>query len=416
MKRIGNLYQNIISFQNLELADKKARKGKAGQYGVLKFSENKEANLTMLQQMLLDKTYTTSTYTKFTIRDPKEREIFRLPYFPDRIVHHAIMNVMEPVFVSTFTTDTYSCIKGKGIHAASRAVRYSLHDVAGTQYCLKLDVRKFYPNIDHDILKQLLRKKIKDQDLLWLLDDIIDSTSGVPIGNYLSQYFANFYLAYFDHWIKEIKRVKHYFRYADDLVILAPDKPSLHALLADIKVYLADNLKLQVKQNYQIFPVGKRGIDFVGYVHFHTHTLLRKSIKKRFARKVSLGAGRQTLASYNGWAKHCDSKHLLKKLSIMNQFSTFGIKPQSPGLEGDKVKIDRILNKPITVHAYRIGPSNFPDKGNGKRLDLQITVDNTKRIVFSGSGVLMEMIERVPKNGFPFQTTIVKENDRYEFR
>jgi RNA-directed DNA polymerase len=314
MKRKNNLYQEIIAVENLVLADTKARKGKAAQYGVQSHDKNRAANIEMLHQMLVNKTYTTSAYTTFKIYDPKEREIFRLPYFPDRITHHAVMNVLERIFVSTFTADTYSCIKGKGIHAASRAVKSALRDVPGTQYCLKLDVRKFYPSVDHDVLKDLLKRKFKDRDLLWLLGNIIDSAPGLPIGNYLSQYLANFYLCYFDHWLKEQNQVKYYYRYADDLVILHSSKAYLHELLAEIRKYLATELRLEVKGNYQVFPVSARGIDFVGYVHYHTHTLLRKSIKKNFARMMAKNPNAKSAASYNGWAAHCDSKHLVKKL------------------------------------------------------------------------------------------------------
>lgn len=314
MKRINNLYQRICSLENLHLADALASKGKSKKYGVIVHNQNKEANILLLQQMLLNKTYKTSAYTTFKVYEPKEREVFRLPYFPDRITHHAIMNVLEKIFVSVFTADSYSCIKGKGIHAAAKAVRCALHDEANTVYCLKLDIKKFYPNINHDVLKQLLRRKIKDKDLLWLLDEIIDSADGLPIGNYLSQYFANFYLTYFDHWLQEVKRVQYYFRYADDIVILHNSKAYLHQVLAEIKAYLHDNLKLTVKENYQVFPVAARGIDFVGYVFFHTHTLLRKGIKQNFARMLAKRKNVASIASYMGWAKHCNSNNLLKKL------------------------------------------------------------------------------------------------------
>jgi len=296
------------------LADTIARKGKLNQPGVVEHEKNREQNIMDLHEMLVKKTYKTSLYTTFTIWEPKERLIFRLPYFPDRITHHAVMNILEPMFVSNFTADTYSCIKGRGIHAAAYAVRKALRDVHGTQYCLKLDVRKFYPSVDHDVLKSLLRRKIKDQDLLWLLDGIIDSAEGLPIGNYLSQYFANFYLSGFDHWMKQDKKVKYYFRYADDLVILSDNKPYLRQLLAEIRQYLHENLKLTVKDNYQVFPVDARGIDFVGYVFYHTHVMLRKTIKKSFARMVAKNRNDKSIASYKGWALHCDSKHLLKKL------------------------------------------------------------------------------------------------------
>lgn len=313
MKRIGNLYSRIYSIENLQLADQKARKGKKDQPGVIAHSKVADANILKLHDMLKNKTYKTSAYTTFKIYEPKEREIYRLPFFPDRITHHAVMNVMEEIFVSMFTADTYSCIKGKGIHAAARAVVHALSDREGTQYCLKLDIRKFYPSIDHQVLKGLLRRKFKDENLLWLLEEIIDSTAGLPIGNYLSQYLANFYLSYFDHWIKEEKQVEHYFRYADDIVILFNNKSYLHALLADIKNYLQQELKLQVKDNYQVFPVAARGLDFVGYVFYHTHTQLRKTIKKSFARMIAKNKNRASIASYNGWAKHADCKHLLNK-------------------------------------------------------------------------------------------------------
>jgi RNA-directed DNA polymerase len=314
LKRIGDLYEKIISIENLMLADAIARKGKSKQYGVIGHDKNREANILNLHTTLKNKTYRTSKYTTFTIYEPKERIIFKLPFYPDRIVHHAIMNVLEPIFVKTFTADTYSCIKKHGIHAAANAVKKALINEDETQYCLKLDVKKYYPSIDHDILKQLLRRKFKDSDLLWLLDEIIDSTDGLPIGNYLSQYFANFYLSYFDHWIKEDKKVKYYFRYADDIVILSSSKEYLHSLFFEINKYLVEKLKLVIKGNYQIFPVDKRGIDFVGYVFFHTHTLLRKSIKQNFARMLIKNKNNKSIASYKSWTKHCDSKNLLKTL------------------------------------------------------------------------------------------------------
>lgn len=314
MKRFGNLFEKIISIENLQLADQLASKGKSKQPGVIMHNKNREENICKLQQILKTKTYTTSPYSKFFIYEPKEREISRLPYYPDRIVHHAIMNIMEKIFMSVFTRDTYSCIKGRGIKAAADGVKKALRDEPGTKYCLKLDIKKFYPNIDHDILKQLLRKKIKDPDLLWLLDEIIDSSPGLPIGNYLSQFFANFYLTYLDYFIKHVCRISNYFRYLDDMVIFASNKPQLHKILFEIKQYLLLNLKLEVKGNYQVFPVDDRGVDFVGYRFYHGYTLLRKSIKQNFARMIKRRRNDASIAAYNGWAAHCNSKKLLKKL------------------------------------------------------------------------------------------------------
>lgn len=312
MKRHNNLYPKVIDPVNLLLAEKKARKGKRRQYGVRLFDKNREANFSSIHLSLKNKTFTTSEYSIFKVFEPKERLVYRLP-FKDRVVHHAIMNILEPIFVSTFTQDTYSCIKKRGIHKASYKLREALRDEPATQHFMQLDIKKFYPNIDHSILKQLLRRKIKDRDLLWLLDDIIDSADGVPIGNYLSQYFANFYLTYFDHWLKEVKRWKYYFRYADDMILLAATKEELHQLLCEIKEYLSNKLKLEIKGNWRICPV-RLGIDFAGYKHWHTHTRVRKRTKKRFAKTLKYRYNKSSVAAYFGWTKHADCKHLVRKL------------------------------------------------------------------------------------------------------
>jgi len=191
-----------------------------------------------------------------------------------------------------------------------------------------LDIKKFFKNIDHDILKQLLRKKFKDKELLSALDEIIESvggSKGVPIGNYTSQYFANFYLTYFDIWLKQDLGIKYVIRYMDDVVIFSNSKNKLHSILDKIKEYLKKKLKLTLKGNYQIFPSRVRGVDFVGYRHFGTYILLRKSTAKRLKRKmrkihknIAIGKGMNysdwcCINSYKGWIKHCDSYNLYLK-------------------------------------------------------------------------------------------------------
>lgn len=339
MKRVGDLFQDMVSLENLTIADCNAKKGKLKAYGVRKHLKNQENNILALREMLLNKTYKTSKYDVFTIiaDNNKERTIYRLPYFPDRICHHAVMSILEPIWGNIFISNTFSCIKGRGIHGAARKLKVAMKSPSGNKYCLKMDIKKFYPNIDHEILKKIVRKKIKDQDVLWLLDEIIDSADGVPIGNYLSQFFANLYLSYFDHWIKENKGIEFYFRYADDMVILSDSKEDLHRLLNDIKEYLHINLKLTLKANYQIFPVAARGIDFVGYVFFHTHTLLRKTIKKKFARRVfklnkrpdiPIEDYRREICSWLGWTKHCDSHRLLTKI-LKDKYNEITIKQKT---------------------------------------------------------------------------------------
>ena len=321
MKRYGNLYEKIISIENLRRADEKARRGKSGNYGVQKHDKNRDENILQLHAMLKREEFQCSEYRVFTIYEPKEREIYQLPYYPDRIVHHAIMNILEPIWCNIFIRDTFACIKGRGIHDAMNQMKRMLKDAEGTKYCLKIDVRKYYPSISHDILKAIVRRKIKCYKTLKLLDCIIDSAPGVPIGNYLSQYFANLYLAYFDHWIKEELKIKHYLRYADDMVFMARDKATLHGLLIQVNHYFVENLNISIKSNYQIFPLESRGVDFVGFVFRHSHTRMRKSIKQNFARmikkidndKLTNKEYKQQLCGWLGWAKYSQSKHFLKQ-------------------------------------------------------------------------------------------------------
>lgn len=230
------------------------------------------------------------------------------------------MNILEPVWMKQFISTTYSCIKGRGIHKCLKDLKYVLRKYPNkTTYCLKFDIKKFYPSINHRILKRIIRRKIKDKTLLKILDEIIDSANGVPIGNYLSQYFANLYLTPFDRYCKSILKCKFYYRYADDIVILSNDKQWLHSILSEIKQFLKLQLKLELKENYQIFPVDSRGIDFVGYVFRHKHTLLRKSIKVKMIRKLnhlSKDVLQRVIPSYQGWLRWCNSKNLKHKYKL----------------------------------------------------------------------------------------------------
>lgn len=239
MKRISNIYQKIYTLDNLMLADKKASMRKSKNSDVIIHNKNKKEDILKLHNLLINREYKISKYHIFRITDyNKERIIYKLPYYPDRILHHGILNLLEPIFVSCFISTTFNCIKKRGIIGVYKAINKALKNKEETKYCLKLDINKFYPSIDNNILKKLLRRKFKDKDLLNLLDEIIDSTIGVPIGNYLSQYFANFYLTYFDHYIKEKLNIKYYFRYCDDLVILSSSKKELHIIFSEIKRYL----------------------------------------------------------------------------------------------------------------------------------------------------------------------------------
>ena len=419
MKRMGNMFDKICTIENLELAYKNARKGKIRSYGVKLFEENKDGNLLKLQNDLLNLNFKTSEYSNFIMNEyGKDRLISRLPFYPDRIVHHLLMLELEKVWGKIFVRDTYACIKGRGIHDGLRRLRNNLKDFDNTAYCLKIDVKKFYPSIDHDILKSIIRKKIKDRKLLFVLDEIIDSAPGVPIGNYLSQYFANLYLAYFDHYMKEIQQVKCYHRYADDIVILHSDKAYLHALLVNISDYFNENLKLTVKHNYQVFPVSARGVDYLGYKSFHSHTLLRKSIKQRLFRAlktVTVDKLLLKMAAYNGWLKHCDSFNLKTKIRIMNEkkFGDLGIIVESDAMTGEKIKMSKVIGREILVKDYKITDSKYEKTTHC--LTIQIEIGGENKVIFTGSGMLRKQIEQINKADFPFIATIENTNDTYKF-
>ena len=419
MKRIGNIYDQICSVENLQLADQKARLRKKCKYGIMVHDRNREENIQALRDTLVSGSYKTSPYREFKIYEPKERIISRLPYYPDRILHHAVMNVLEPYFVSTFIRDTYSCIKGRGIHDGAKRLSGVLNkDRQGTKFCLKIDVSKFYPSIDNDVLKSLIHRKFKDTRLLSLLDEIVDSSQGLPIGNYLSQFLSNFYLSYFDHYIKEELRIKHYFRYCDDIVVLSSSKNYLQVLLEKIRVYFTENLHLTIKPNYQVFPVEDRGIDFLGYVFYHDHIRLRKSIKQRFARKIKTAKGErrtQVLGSYKGWCMHGDCINLYKTITGMKLFSELGVTVDHAPMTGEKIKINKILNKEIEVIDFELNTSKFNQERGKRCLKLQIRYDDELRVIFTGSSMLVGAISKIKKECLPFRTTIVENNGFYQF-
>lgn len=319
MKRYGYLYQKVYSMDNLRLAHMNAKKGKKHYSEVKMVDREPDKYLSQISDMLKYKTYRNSPYTMMTRQSDsgKVREIYKLPYYPDRIIHHAIMQIVSEIWKHSLIRDTYSSIKGRGIHDGVKRVKKALRDKENTKYCLKLDVKKYYPSINNEIMKQVLRKKIKDRDLLWLLDEIIDSIRGMPIGNYLSQMFGNLYLSGLDHYCKA--KGLYYFRYCDDIVVLHNDKKLLHNLLDGISHYL-EGIKLEVKGNWQIFPVDARGIDFLGYRFFHDYTLLRKSIKikltrnihriKKKHRNLSTSSIVNSVMSYYGWFGYANCQHL----------------------------------------------------------------------------------------------------------
>lgn len=303
---------------NLRLAHANAQKGKQNYKEVIHVNEFEPYYLQKLQDMLIDKTFKNSEYRVFKLIDKgKEREIYSLPYFPDRILHHAILQVVEPIWKSILIRNTFQSIKGRGVEDGRRHMKKMLAN-KDAKYCLQFDISKYYPSVNNEILKQIIRKKIADKDVLWLTDQIIDSTKGIPIGTYIAQYEGNMYLAYFDHWVKEKLKIKYYSRYCDDVILIHPDKDYLQYCFVKIEYYLEKNLKLKIKKNYQVYPICKRRIDFLGFRFDDKKSYLRKRIVKNFKKKVrQFNKGNKQAAkgitSYYGWFKHSNSWKLWNK-------------------------------------------------------------------------------------------------------
>lgn len=329
MKRYGKIFPKIYEMENLYLAHANARRDKTFYKEVKMVDSDPEYYLGQIQEMLKSGSYEVSEYAVSMINDKgKERELMKLPYYPDRIIQWAIMLQIEHIFMEVFCSHTCASIYGRGIKEASRLTEKYMKNKFESRYCLKIDISKFYPNINHRILKKLLMKKIKDKKVLELLFKIIDSypgEKGVPIGSYLSQYLANFYLSYFDHWLKEQMGVKYVVRYMDDIVIFHWSGQYLHWLLQQMENYLMTNLDLQIKPNHQVFPTAIRGVDFVGYRFFFGYKLLRKKTCKKLKKRMIQIKAKQDAGkllnyrewcsgnSYIGWLMWCDSWRLYEK-------------------------------------------------------------------------------------------------------
>ena len=341
MKTYKKFFNKICSFDNLHLAYLKARKAKRYRSCVLEFSRNLEENLLNIQSNLINLIYKPGPYKEFIIYDSKKRQI-KAPEFSDRIVHHALLNIIEPIFDRGFIYDSYACRKNKGVHRAVKRLEYFLRSLSVKSwvqeeeyktrpriYCLKCDISKYFESINHEILFNLLKKKIADQKVLILFKKIIDSIpseKGIPIGNLTSQFFANVYLNELDQFIKHCLRCRYYLRYMDDFLILDFHKKKLHQTKEIIRGFLKDELKLELHpQKTNIFPTNK-GIDFLGYVVFDHYKLLRKSTVKRFLnrtkfykrklieRKISKKQFNFSLNAWLGYAGFANSYQLRKNL------------------------------------------------------------------------------------------------------
>ncbi len=327
MKRHGGLFEKIVSPENIALAFDKAKKGKTWQNSVKEVERDREAKLSALREALVSGTFTTSPYKVKIIHEPKERQIYILPFYPDRIVQHAIMNVVVPIWDSMMIKDSYACRKGKGQHAGSnRCMQF----VRRNAWVCQFDVSKFYPSINHKKLMAVIQKKIKDVRVLALFENIISSIEGesnVPIGNYTSQWFGNLYLNELDQLVKHKYHVRDYIRYCDDFLIFGNDKESMKRLTAEIEDFVRDELHMRLSKK-SLFPTS-HGVDFLGYRHFPSGKILvRKATAKRVKRRMKalpweINHGRITkeqalgkLASTHGWLKHANAHHLRMAIQL----------------------------------------------------------------------------------------------------
>lgn len=325
MKRTGNIWSKIVDKNNILLAIENAAKGKTDRKIVKKVLSNKPLYVDKIQEILLNG-YVSSPYNKMKIFDgarQKERIIYKPSFYPDQIVHWCLMQVIEDIIQKGMYEYCCASVKGRGEYTAIKYIaKVLVKDRKNTKYYIKLDIKKFYPSIDKEILKRKFRKIIKDRDVLILMDSIVDSfeESGVPIGNYTSQHFANFFLRDFDHWLKEEKKAKYYCRYMDDMIIFGANKKKLHRLLDEIRDYLK-NEKLTLKNNWKVAKTESAPIDFIGRRFSRGYTTIRDTTFLRIKRRIKKISKKtylnykdaSAIMSYYGIIKHSNSYKLKQK-------------------------------------------------------------------------------------------------------
>ena len=315
-------FKEIISLDNLLLAWQGFIKGKRGRKDVQEFSLNLMDNVIFLHNDLSNHTFKHGEYQAFNINDPKPRNIHKASV-RDRLLHHAIYRILYPFFDRTFVSDSFSCRISKGTHKALDRFRAFFYKVSqnNTKTCwvLKCDIKRFFENIDHRILIGILEKYIPDQDIIWLTKEIIGSfckypDRGLPLGNLTSQLFVNIYMNEFDQYAKHTVKAKYYIRYADDFVILSQDKDWLCETLIKIGDFLSERLKLQLHPNKVFVKTISSGVDFLGWVHFPDHRVLRTATKRRMMKGLENNTKAETRASYLGLLKHGNTYNIKKYL------------------------------------------------------------------------------------------------------
>jgi len=320
--QLSHKFEDIISVENLLEAWKEFVRGKRKKSDVQEFSFRLMDNILSLHSDLANRSYTHGGYQAFNICDPKPRNIHKASV-RDRLLHHAIYRILYPFFDRIFIADSYSCRLEKGTHKAINRFRSFAYKVSknNTKTCwiLKCDIKIFFANIDHAILKQILRGYIPDKDILWLLDRVIDSFEtrpgvGLPLGNLTSQLLVNIYMNEFDRFVKHKLKAKFYIRYADDFVIFSGDRNQLESLLLRVRAFLRAELKLELHPNKVFIETLASGVDFLGWVNFSDHRVLRTTTKRRMLKRIKEHPTRGTLNSYLGLLGHGNGYKLRKSI------------------------------------------------------------------------------------------------------
>lgn len=331
-KPVTGVWEAITSFENLVAAYHECRRGKRYTDAALKFSFSVEQKLFELQGALLNKGWSPGASREFMVRDPKPR-LIQAPPFADRVVHHALVRVIDPIFERRFIKDSYACRKGKGVHASIDRLQAFLRQRQPREaavWVLQADISKYFASINHDRLMAIIGRAVGDKDALWLCRQIIggygyDQGVGIPVGALTSQLFANIYLDQLDHWIKDQVGVEHYVRYMDDFLILGESKDELWTFYEALADFLATRLSLRLNRKTNVFPAS-RGIDFCGYRVWNTHVLPRKRNVKKARRKFHFLASqyhrglitfeeiRPYVTSFTGYMRHCQSRRTVEAM------------------------------------------------------------------------------------------------------
>ncbi len=297
MKTYKNLWDKFISIENFELAARRAVKSKKSKKSVQYFLAHKDELIQKLRNSLIAGTFKTSKYEIFTVFEPKQREIYKLPLYPDHILHHALVNILGPIWQKMFIRDSYACIPGRGLHAASRR---TMDFVRRNKYVLQCDIKKFYPSINHKKMMRIIARKIHDRRILKILNEIIYSVGGetnLPIGNLTSQWLGNVYLNELDYFVKHRLHWHDYIRYCDDFCLYGNNKSVLKTMLNLIQKFIENSLLMCFSRTS--VRRTKDGINFIGYRHFEKFVLLRKKSAIKIKHRIS------NIVKYCDFSEHC---------------------------------------------------------------------------------------------------------------